>query len=100
MVAVDRTPWRPQGETLASEEIPGLLPAGSSATTAIFSQTATGWVAQLMLSFITLLIATCMLLLSPLPRKGGARPPMTGEKGSGSINQAERIIVAHRAFLD
>jgi len=76
MVAVDATPSRPQGETLDSKEIPNLLPAGSSATTASFSQTATGWVAQLVLSFITLLIATCMLLLSPHSRKGGARPPM------------------------
>ena len=54
MVAVDATPSRPQGENLDSNEIPNLLPAGSSASTASFSQTATGWVAQLILSFITL----------------------------------------------
>jgi Ca-activated chloride channel family protein len=79
MVAVDRTPSRPQGETLDSEEIPNLLPAGSSATSASFSQTATGWVAQLILSFITLLVATGMLLFSTPSRKrcpGSASSPM------------------------
>ena len=80
LVAVDRTPSRPQIDALDSEEIPNLLPAGSSASTASFSQTATGWVAQLMLSFITLLVATGMLLLSPPSRKrlpDGASSPMT-----------------------
>jgi Ca-activated chloride channel family protein len=79
MVAVDRTPSRPQGETLDSEEIPNLLPAGSSVSSASFSQTATGWVAQLVLSFITLLVATGMLLFSTPSRKrrpGSASSPM------------------------
>ena len=79
MVAVDRTPSRPQDETLDSEEIPNLLPAGSSASSTSFSQTATGWVAQLILSFITLLVATGMLLFSVPLRKehpGSASSPM------------------------
>ena len=79
LVAVDRTPSRPQGAMLNSEAIPSLLPAGSTATSASFSQTATGWVAQLILSFISLLVATGMLLFSPpsgKSRSDGARPPM------------------------
>jgi Ca-activated chloride channel family protein len=79
LVAVDRTPSRPQGAMLNSEAIPSLLPAGSTATSAGFSQTATGWVAQLILSFISLLVATGMLLFSPpsgKSRSDGARPPM------------------------
>ncbi len=85
MVAVDRTPSRPSGEALNGEEIPNLLPAGSSASTTTFSQTATGWVAQLILSFITLLVATGMLLLSPASRKehsGGASSPMATSASS------------------
>jgi Ca-activated chloride channel family protein len=79
LVAVDRTPSRPQGETLDGEEIPNLLPAGSSAASVSFSQTATGWVAQLILSFITLLVAAGMLLFSAPMRKkrpGSASSPM------------------------
>jgi len=79
MVAVDRTPSRPQDEALDSEEIPNLLPAGSSASSTRFSQTATGWVAQLILSFITLLVAAGMLLFSAPLRKehsGSASSPM------------------------
>jgi Ca-activated chloride channel family protein len=79
LVAVDRTPSRPQGELLGQEHIPSLLPAGSSASAAGFSQTATGWVAQLILSFISLLVATGMMLFSPpsgKSRSGGARSPM------------------------
>ena len=85
MVAVDRTPSRPDDETLAGEEVPNLLPAGSSASNARFSQTATGWVAQLILSFITLLVATGMLLLSAPSRKGrpgSASSPMATTSSS------------------
>ena len=85
MVAVDRTPSRPDDETLAGEEVPNLLPAGSSASNARFSQTATGWVAQLILSFITLLVATGMLLLSAPSgkgRPGSASSPMTTTSSS------------------
>jgi Ca-activated chloride channel family protein len=80
LVAVDRTPSRPLNETLNNEEIPSLLPAGSAANSAGFSQTATGWVAQLILSLLSLLVATGMVLFSPPSgkgRPGGARSPMT-----------------------
>ncbi|MEE8339981.1 MAG: marine proteobacterial sortase target protein, partial [Xanthomonadales bacterium] len=86
LVAVDRTPSRPQGETLDGEEVPNLLPAGSAASSASFSHTATGWVAQLILSFITLLVAAGMLLLSAPSgkgRSGSASSPMaTSGKGA------------------
>jgi Ca-activated chloride channel family protein len=71
MVAVDRTPRRNSGESLALAEVPGLLPTGSSAQLAGYPSTATGWVAQLLLSLFVLLLATCMLLFS------GSRLPMT-----------------------
>jgi len=71
MVAVDRTPRRNVNDSLAVSEIPGLLPTGSSAQLAGYPSTATGWVAQLLLSVFVLLLATCMLLFS------GSRLPMT-----------------------
>ncbi|MFC1777926.1 VWA domain-containing protein, partial [Pseudomonadota bacterium] len=71
MVAVDRTPRRNSGDSLAVSEIPGLLPAGSSAQLAGYPSTATGWLAQLILSLFVLLLATCMLLFS------GSRLPLT-----------------------
>ena len=64
LVAVDKTPRRSKGESLAQSEIPGLLPAGSTARTAAFPSTATGWFTQLMLSLFVLLLATAMLVLS------------------------------------
>lgn len=79
LVAIDQTPARPAGESLNNEEIPSLLPAGSTATTAGFSQTATGWVAQLILSLISLLIVTAMFLFSSPSGKvqgGGVRSPV------------------------
>jgi Ca-activated chloride channel family protein len=79
MVAVDKTSSRPADSSLDSEEIPNLLPAGSAAAVSGFSQTATGWVAQLILSLITLLIATGMILFT-VPfrtnRPDGVSPPM------------------------
>jgi Ca-activated chloride channel family protein len=70
MVAVDRTPRRESNDSLAVSEIPGLLPAGSSAQLPSYPSTATGWVAQLILSVFVLLLATLMLLFS------GSRLPM------------------------
>ena len=78
LVAVDRTPLRPDGESLQASEIANLLPAGSTATTAGFSSTATGWLAQLLLSLFTLLAATGLLWFSPPSRRlqaGGPPPP-------------------------
>lgn len=64
LVAVDRTPRRSQGELLATTDVPSLLPAGSSIRLAGYPQTATGWLAQLLLSAFVLLLATAMLLFS------------------------------------
>jgi hypothetical protein len=58
-------------DLLASSEVPGLLPAGSSTSLAGYPSTATGWVTQLLLSIFVLLLATSMLLFS------GSRLPMT-----------------------
>ena len=71
LVAVDKTPRREKGEVLALTDIPGLLPSGSSAQLAAYPKTATGWLAQLLLSLFVLLLATSMLLFS------GNRLPMT-----------------------
>ena len=64
LVAVDKTPRRKNGEPQAKTDIPGLLPAGSPARLAGYPNTATGWLAQLMLSLFVLLLATSMLLFS------------------------------------
>lgn len=79
LVAVDKTPRRNQGEALASENIPSLLPAGSGMASG-FSGTATGWKARLLLSFLSFSAAAGMLLYKPPSRAtdaGGARSPMT-----------------------
>jgi Ca-activated chloride channel family protein len=71
LVAVDKTLRRGSDESLALTGIPGLLPSGSPAQLAGFPRTATGWLAQLMLSVFVLLLATSMLLFS------GSRLPVT-----------------------
>jgi Ca-activated chloride channel family protein len=71
LVAVDKTPRRPAGETLARSEVPNLLPAGSTAQVAAFPPTATGWLVRAALSLIVLLLASGMLVFS------GIRLPMT-----------------------
>jgi Ca-activated chloride channel family protein len=71
LVAVDKTPRRSNGELLAQSEVSGLLPAGSSLQLAAYPPTATGWLAQLLLSLLVLLIATWMLVFS------SSRLPMT-----------------------
>ncbi len=79
LVAVDKTPRRSQGDVLASQNIPSLLPAGSNMVSG-FSGTATGWKTQLVLSFLTFFAATGMLLYRPPSRAanaGNARSPMT-----------------------
>ncbi len=76
LVAVDKTPRRPGGEQLARSDIPGLIPAGSTMQLAAYPQTATGWLAQLLLSSLVLLLATGMLVFS------GPRSPMTKHAGS------------------
>ena len=71
LVAVDKTPRRASDEQLARAEVPGLLPAGSAMQIAGYPQTATGWLAQLLLSAFVLLLATGMLIFT------GPRSPMT-----------------------
>ena len=78
LVAVDRTPARASDVTLGRASIPSLLPAGSTAASAGFPATATGWVAQVLLSALTLLMATGLYLfcgrrlpLSPSPAVDG-----------------------------
>ena len=70
LVAVDRTPVRAVEEPLATDVIPNLLPAGSALNTAGFPRTATGWLAQLLLSLLTLFLAAGMYFFS------GTRPPL------------------------
>jgi len=77
LVAVDRSPLRPTDENLSSEDVPGLLPAGSTSTTG-FAATATGWPTRLALSLLCLFLATGMLLYLPPARArpaDGVRPP-------------------------
>ena len=62
LVAVDKTPRRNIGESLAQTDIPGLLPGTTQL--AGYPKTATGWLAQLLLSVFVLLLATSMLLFS------------------------------------
>jgi len=81
LVAIDKSPSRTATGGLESEQVPGLLPAGSGAASG-FSQTATGWPAQLILAFISLLIASGMLLYSTpssvrVSTARGARSPVT-----------------------
>jgi hypothetical protein len=67
LVAVDRTPVRMPDEALASGQIPGLLPAGTSASFASFPQTAAGWQLQLLLSALSLLIVCWLYWASAVP---------------------------------
>ena len=71
LVAVDKMPRRGSTDSLALTDIPGLLPGGSPAQLAGYPKTATGWLAQLLLSVFVLLLATSMLLFS------GSRLPVT-----------------------
>jgi len=78
LVAVDKSPARPGSEGLNVEAIPSLLPAGSGMASG-FSRTATGWISQLILALISLLVATGMLLYLPPSRArtiDSARSPM------------------------
>ncbi len=70
LVAVDRTPRRDAAELLARSDIPGLLPAGTSSQVAAYPPTATGWLSQLMLSLLVLLLSGALLWFS------GNRLPM------------------------
>jgi len=87
MVAVDRTPVRPVAARLQGDEIANLLPAGSSATAVGFSPTASGWLAQLLLSLFTLLAVTGLLWFCTPPRRkqagGPPKPPIPAPSRAG-----------------
>lgn len=76
LVAVDKSPVRPQNAALDAQQVPSLLPAGSTANIAGFSATATGWKMQLLLSLITLSIALGLYLFptSRLPMAPSTPP--------------------------
>jgi len=69
LVAVDNTPQRPAGAALAQNDIPNLLPAGSSSQLSGFSSTATGWQVQLSGALALLLLAASMLWFSTPSRQ-------------------------------
>ena len=71
LVAVDRSPARPQRAGLGHEDIPSLLPSGSGPASG-FTQTAAGWFVQLLLSAISLFVVTGMLLIR-LPSRAGCK---------------------------
>lgn len=73
LVAVDQGPARLQNESLATGNIPSLLPAGSSQGVG-FAQTATGWKTQVFLSLLTLLISGWMYWST------GVRSPLTQDQ--------------------
>ena len=64
LIAVDKTPVRPAGDPLASEQVPNLLPYGQS-TNAIFGfpATATGAPALRIMGAAWLLAALMLLLI-------------------------------------
>ena len=81
LVAVDRTPARPTGDALATGNVPNLLPAGSTSGVG-FPQTATGWKMQLLLSLLTLFVATWMYWASARPLAStGPRRPLSAAAG-------------------
>jgi Ca-activated chloride channel family protein len=79
LVAVDRTPARPALAPLATGNVPSLLPAGSSAHSAGFPRTATGWKLQLGLSLFAFLLASAMFF-----RPAGFRRPVVATGLSAS----------------
>ena len=78
LVAVDRTPSRAAGHQLNSQQIPGLLPAGSTNSTVGFSSTGTGWKTQLVLALITLALATALLFLATTRLPMANHPSLSG----------------------
>jgi Ca-activated chloride channel family protein len=73
MVAVDRTPVRPEHEAMVRRHVASLLPAGSTGTATGFATTATGWPARLLLASFTLLIAAGLFWFCTPSRPAGAR---------------------------
>ncbi|WP_323750541.1 marine proteobacterial sortase target protein [Marinobacter sp.] len=63
-VAVEEQPVRPTSETLESEQLPTLLPAGSRSGMLRYPQTATFWPLLSALGLVGLMFALAMLLLN------------------------------------
>ena len=72
LVAVDKTPARPAGDPLSSEQVPNLMPYGQSST-AIFGFPATATGAPALRLTGLLLIAAALLFLMLLPAGGKRR---------------------------
>jgi Ca-activated chloride channel family protein len=82
LVAVDHSPARPTATGLHGEDVPSLLPAGSTLSTAGFATTATAWPLQLLFALITLFIAAGLLWFSSPSRQvraGGVLRPCAGK---------------------
>jgi Ca-activated chloride channel family protein len=63
LVAVDKTPVRPESESLESEQVPNLLPYGQDHNAIFgFPATATGWPAHVATGLILLLLAALLML--------------------------------------
>jgi Ca-activated chloride channel family protein len=63
LVAVDKTPVRPESTALDSEQVPNLLPYGQDLQAIFgFPATATGWSTQLASGLILLLVAAVLLV--------------------------------------
>ena len=77
LVAVDKTPVRPEGSALDHEQVPNLLPYGQSQRAVFgFPSTATGWNQRLATgSGILLLVATWLLFGLVLSRGHGHAAP-------------------------
>jgi Ca-activated chloride channel family protein len=82
LVAVDHSPARPTAAALHGEDVPSLLPAGSTLSTAGFATTATAWPLQLLFALITLFFAAGLLWFSSPSRQvraGGVLRPCAGK---------------------
>jgi Ca-activated chloride channel family protein len=63
LVAVDKTPVRPESESLESEQVPNLLPYGQDHNAIFgFPATATGWPAHVATGLVLLLLAALLML--------------------------------------
>jgi Ca-activated chloride channel family protein len=63
LVAVDKTPARPESSTLDSEQVPNLLPYGQDHNAIFgFPATATGWRARVAAGLVLLLFSALLIL--------------------------------------
>jgi len=70
LVAVDKTPTRPSGDPLLSEQVPNLMPYGQSGAAIFgFPATATNAPAMRLTGLAALLVALLLLAATALQRK-------------------------------